>query len=64
MVRMCHKRTPEDTNADQKEKLEGEASSNCHKLNLEKTPPCGLFEHLQLTEDKNRLSIGIQKVKT
>lgn len=63
-MRMCHKRTPEDTNADQKEKLEGEVSSDDHNLNLEKTPPGGLFEHLQLTEDKNRLSIGIQKVKT
>lgn len=57
---MCHKRTPEDTNADQKD----EVSSDYYNLNLEKTPPCGLFEHLQLTEDKNRLGIGIQKVKT
>lgn len=63
---MCHKRPPEETNTDQKAKLEGEVSqsSDYYNLILEKTPSAGRLEHLQLTEDKNRLSVGIQKVKT
>lgn len=61
---MCHKRPPEETNADQKAKLEGKVSSDYYNLIGEKTPPAGRLEHLQLTEDKNRLSVGIQKVNT
>ncbi|XP_056873826.1 SHC-transforming protein 1-like isoform X2 [Takifugu flavidus] len=64
VVRMCHKRRTEDTNTDQKAKLEGEIGQSCdyYNLFLETAPPAGHSEHLQLTKDKNKLSIGIQKV--
>lgn len=64
-MRMCHKRPPEETNTDQKAKLEGKVSQSSDYYNLipEKTPSAGRLEHLQLTEDKNSLSVGIQKVK-
>lgn len=63
---MCHKRRTEDTNTDQKAKLEGEIGQSCdyYNLILETAPPAGHYEHLQLAKDKNKLSIGIQKVKT
>lgn len=66
VVRMCHKRRTEDANTDQKAKLEGEISQSCdyYNLFLETAPPVGHSGHPQLTKDKNKLSIGIQKVKT
>lgn len=60
VVRTCHKRHTGDTNTDQKAKLEGDY----YNLFLETAPPVGRSEHLHLTKDKNKLSIGIQKVKT
>lgn len=50
---------------DQKAKLGGEVSQSSDYYNLiqEKTPSAGQLEHLQLAEDKSRLSVGIQKVK-
>lgn len=64
-MRLCHKRPPEETNTDQKAKLEGEVSRSSDYYNLisEKTPSAGQIENLQLTEDKNSLSVGMQKVK-
>lgn len=62
---MCHKRPPEEANTDQKAKLGGEVSQSSDYYNLiqDKTPSAGQLEHLQLAEDRNRLSVGIQKVK-
>lgn len=64
-VRVCQKRPPEETNTDQEAKLEGEVSqsSDYQHLIREKTPPTGRLEDLQLTEDRTRLSVGLQKVK-
>lgn len=63
---MCHKRPPEVPNTDQKAKLVGEASQSSDYYNLiqEKTLSAGRLEHPQLTDDKNRLSVGIEKVKS